>query len=354
MSEKQEMAGESESMSDRIWRRLVSIIPFLLLSSLIAFLLFKYLVERNSSETSIFIIGSIIVFLIPVIAGAFKKDRQVGNTLAVLMPFVFLIEYMVQFEIGPFFLFLYISFMLGFVAAFPNYFAVNFILGLILPPSINTNSIKGVDECIQISKQMSFDEVEKLIDHALSYLIFYPIKTTSENEKQWELSKYYRHHYYLCARANNDKSVDLAFLFFTEGDEKLHQPKREDDLKFVKSAIEGCLNSKNIEYKRIQNPSFQSFIDRVLEKYKRAPVGERLKDARKTLIAALKSYKYVMILLFFIIVIIYRLIPNIVRLCQQHPLLSSIISVAIAAEIVLLLQFFGKNILQFLKMGDKK
>jgi hypothetical protein len=36
----------------------------------------------------------------------------------------------------------------------------------------------------------------------------------------------------------------------------------------------------------------------VLEKYKRAPVGERLKDARKTLIAALKSYKYVMILLF--------------------------------------------------------
>lgn len=185
--------------------------------------------------------------MIPVIAGAFKKDRQVGNTLAVLIPFVFLIEYMVQFEIGPFFLFLYISFMLGFFAAFPNYFAVNFILGLILPPSISINSIKGVDECIRISDTL--DKVEKLIDRALSYLIFYPIKTTiSDNEKQWKLSKYYRHHYYLCARANNDNPVDLAFLFFTEGDEKLHQTKRNTyDLKFVKSAIEGCLNSKNIE-----------------------------------------------------------------------------------------------------------
>jgi hypothetical protein len=56
------MAGESESMSDRIWRRLVLIIPFLLLSPLIAFLLSKYLVERNFSETSIFILGALQYF----------------------------------------------------------------------------------------------------------------------------------------------------------------------------------------------------------------------------------------------------------------------------------------------------
>ncbi|MCK4732430.1 MAG: hypothetical protein KAT65_08230 [Methanophagales archaeon] len=351
MTEKQEAEGKLESLSDRIWQRLISVIPFLLLSSVIAFWVFKFLYEKfgsNSLGAVILVIITIsgIASFISITAGYIYKNRQLGCTLAVLIPVVVSMEAAIQFG-RPLVDMLIIMYMVLFLAVFVYTFVDNMLL-----PLVNTDNIKKEDiVSIQIFSPIA--DVARLVGEVLRYLTVFKVKTTiADNERQWKLrSRNYPHYYYLCARSDNDNSVNLGFLGFTERSNNLCQSEQnEKDLNFLRETIVGYLRLHNINYKSKENPSLSSDILKVARREYEGVIniGE-LKDAKKSLINNLKSYKYVMITVFLIVFMVYLGRQSISQLSEQYPLLFlatiSIISVLIGA--------FAKDLLQFLKVGGK-
>lgn len=276
MTEKQEAAEDSESLYDRIWQRFISVIPFLWLFSGIVFLLSKYLFYSEGALAFILmcIITLGIMLLIPLIAGHIYKNRWVGCCLAFLIPLVFFMEVMFQF---PFY---HVDDMF-FIATFCAHLGIlNYVLAhIILSPLVNTENMKKEDVvCIQIFSRL--EDVEKLIKYVLSHLTFSHVKRTiSDKERQWKLGRL-PSSYYLHARSDDDNSVDLAFLFFTEGANELYRSEQNhNDLNFIKETIRCYFGLHNIEYKSIQNPSFSSdILDLSLKKYKSVGVGEKLRD----------------------------------------------------------------------------
>lgn len=280
MTEKQNVAEKAESLFDRILHRLISVIPYLLLSAVIAFLLFKYLYEKFGSNfwtaliLGIIIMGS-IAFLISTTVGRICKDRQFGCSLAFLIPVTISMEAAIQFG-QPAADVITITFLVGMIFGGYNYFIVHYMLS----PLVNTEKIEEDKVvCIRVFSPIGY--VEGLIDDALSYLTssrFSRRKTMiSDKEIQWKLSSSPYYSYHLSARSYDDSSVDLAFLFFTEGGDELSQSEQnEKDLNFVKETIEWHLRLDNREYQSIPNSS--NILERALEKYKRAPTGEKLRD----------------------------------------------------------------------------
>jgi putative effector of murein hydrolase len=83
MTEKLEINGRSESLFDKIWRRLIQVIPFLLLSTLIAFFMFKILSDKLGSNffeaIALAIIGVVVIAsLISIFVGYKYKSRDLG------------------------------------------------------------------------------------------------------------------------------------------------------------------------------------------------------------------------------------------------------------------------------------
>ena len=351
MTEKQEAEGKLESLSDRIWQRLISVIPFLLLSSVIAFWVFKFLYEKfgsNSLGAVILVIITIsgIASFISITAGYIYKNRQLGCTLAVLIPVVVSMEAAIQFG-RPLVDMLIIMYMVLFLAVFVYIFVDNMLL-----PLVNTDNIKKEDiVSIQIFSPIA--DVARLIGEVLRYLTIFKVKTTiADNERQWRLrSRKYPHYYYLCARSDKDNSVNLALMGFTEKSNDLCQSEQnEKDLNFLRETIVGYLRLHNINYKSKENPPLSSDILKVARReYEGVMNIGGLKDAKKSLINNLKSYKYVMITVFLIVFMVYLGRQSISQLSEQYPWLFlatiSIISVLIGA--------FAKDLLQFLKVGGK-
>ncbi len=338
MTEKEE-AEESKSVSDRILHRLISVIPLLLLSAGFVFLSFKF---RFYSEGAlaftlwiIIVVG--IILLIPLIGGHIYKNRWVGCCLAFLMPIVYFMEVRFLFpffNVVDVFAFAYVALMAGML----NYvFAHN-----ILSPLVITKNMKKEDVvCIQIFSRLK--EVEKLIEYVLSHLTFSHVKRTiSDKERQWKLSLH-SYTYYLHARSDDDRSVNLAFLFFTEGANELYQSEQNHkDLKFINETIKGYFGLHNIEYKSIQNPSFSTdTLDLALKKYKSVGFGEKLRDFGITLKT---NFKVIFLLLIPIFVVIIGR-DTITQVYNAYPW----IFILIAALIYPLIRY----ILKILKESDK-
>jgi hypothetical protein len=351
MTEKQDVAEKAESLFDRILHRLISVIPYLLLSAVIAFLLFKYLYEKFGSNfwtariLGIIIMGG-IAFLISTTVGRICKDRQFGCSLAFLIPVTISMEAAIQFG-QPAADVITITFLFGMIFGGYNYFIVHYMLS----PRVNVEKIKE-DKVVCIRIFSPIVDVERLIEDVLSYLnsTFYRHKTKiSDKEIQWVLGS---GHYYLSARSHDVSSVELAFLFFTEGDKELYQSEQnKKDLKFIKGTIEWHLRSDNREYQSIpSSPLSSGILKRALRKYERATRVEKLKDAEKMLINNLKSYKYVIIIVFSIAFMVYLWRQSISQLYEQNPPLF----LAMISIISVLLGVFAKDILQFLKIGNKK
>ena len=348
MTEKREAGEESDSLTDRILHRLISVIPFLLLSSVIAFLLFKYLYEKFGSNFFIaFILGLIIMcgiaFLISTTVGRICKDRLFGNSLAYLIPVTVSTEAMILFG-QPIADVILSTFFFGMLfGGGYTFVAVNYMLS----PRVNVE-VEEIKEdkvvCIRVFSPIV--DVERLIEDVLSYLKFsHHSKTpTSDNEeKQWEFG-IIPYHYYLSARANDDNSVDLAFLFFTVGSNKLFQSKQnENDLEFVKKTIVGHLRLDDIEYQSIPNSS--NILERAFEKYKKAPTGEKLKD-----IGEIVKTNFKMIISFLIIIIAFMIYigKDIITLVyEEYQGLFILIAALLSSPLII-------PILKILRESDKK
>jgi hypothetical protein len=347
MTEKQEAAKESESLSDRILHRLISIVPYLLLSSVIAFLLFKYLYEKfGSNSLGAVILGIIITagiaFLIPITVGRIYNDRWVGSSLAFLIPVVVFMEAAIQFG-QPVADMIPITFMgIMFVGIFS--FVVVYDM-LSISPLVNIEEIKE-DKVVCIKIFSGLEDVEKLIDDVLSYLTFsHREMPTSDNKvRQWVLRP---NHCYLSARSHDDNSTDLAFLFFTEGGDKLYQSKQNvKDLNFVKKTIEGHLRLDNRECQSIPNSPLQSdLLERALERYKRerAPIGKELSNIGRTLRTNLK----VIIGLLIIAFMIYIGRDILTQVYEEYPWIFMIIAGPLMYPLI-------DYLLKFLKESGKK
>lgn len=351
MTEKQEAAEESKTLSDRIWHRLIVVIPFLLLSSGIAFGVFKFLHENFGSNSLLavalgFVAIGGIAFFISITAGYTYKNRQLGCTLAILIPVVVSMEAAIQFGLPSVDMLLIITYTPLVLVVFVYPFVDNMLL-----PLVNTDNIKKEDVVsIQIFSPIA--DVAGLIGEVLRYLTIFKVKTTiADNERQWRLRSRKPHYYYLCARSDKDNSVNLALMGFTEKSNDLCQSEQnEKDLNFLRETIVGYLRLHNINYKSKENPPLSSDILKVARREYEGVmnIGE-LKDAKKSLINNLKSYKYVMITVFLIVFMVYLGRQSISQLSEQYPWLFlatiSIISVLIGA--------FAKDLLQFLKVGGK-
>ena len=313
--------------------------------------MFKFLYENFGSNTLLavalgFVAIGGIAFFISITAGYIYKNRQLGCTLAVLIPVVVSMEATIQFG-RPLVDMLIIMYMVLFLAVFVYTFVDNMLL-----PLVNTDNIKKEDVVsIQIFSPIA--DVARLIGEVLRYLTIFKVKTTiADNERQWRLrSRNYPHYYYLCARSDNDNSVNLGFLGFTERSNDLCQSEQnEKDLNFLRETIVGSLRLHNINYKSKENPLLSSDILKVARReYEEVMNIGELKDAKKSLINNLKSYKYVMITVFLIVFMVYLGRQSISQLSEQYPWLFlatiNIISVLIGA--------FAKDLLQFLKVGGK-
>jgi hypothetical protein len=351
MTEKKGATEESESLSNRIWQRLIPVIPFLLLASGIAFLVFKFLYENFGSNSLLavalgFVAIGGIAFFISITAGYTYKNRQLGCTLAILIPVVVSMEAAIQFGLPLVDMLIIIMYTPLVLVVFVYPFVDNMLL-----PLVNTDNIKKEDiVSIQIFSPIA--DVAGLIGEVLRYLTIFKVKTTiADNERQWRLRSRKPHYYYLCARSDKDNSVNLALMGFTERSNDLCQSEQnEKDLNFLKETIVGYLRLHNINYKSKENPPLSSDILKVARReYEGVMNIVELKDAKKMLINNLKSYKYVMITVFLIVFMVYLGRQSISQLSEQYPLLFlatiSIISVLIGA--------FAKDLLQFLKVGGK-
>lgn len=345
MTEKIDSAEKLDLLWDGIWQRLIRVIPSLLLSSLIAFLLFKFLSDKlGFGFLGVVTFGIIIMGMASVISitvGRGSKNRQFGSTLAVLIPSVVSLESAIQFEatIGSL---IFITYMGGvFLGGFAYFFVDNMLL-----PLVNTENIKSEDViCIQISSSIA--DVARLIEEVLSSLYISRFKTSgADKEKQWRFnSRNYSQYCYLYARSEGDNSVDLAFLNFTEVPNELYRSeKHEKYLNFLRKTVDGYLRLNDIKCAPVQNPDLASkILEEATRRYKRARAGDWSRDLRKLV----KTQFKLIISILISAIMVYTGRDVITQYYEQYPWIFIILAGPLMYPI---LNYVSKN----LKEGVKK
>lgn len=324
MTEKQETAEKLESLSDRIWRRLFGVISSLLLSSVIAFFVFKFISENFDNSLRAVALGIIaigaIASVISITVGYKYKDRQLGLTLAFLIPVVLSMEAAIQFG-EPLEDVIAIGFMgLFLLALFVYIFAYNMLLPLLDIENIKTEDV----ECIQIFSPIS--DVARLIEEWLSFLNLSEVKTSGADDgKQWRFSS--RSHPQICylyVQSEDGNSLDLAFLNFTERSNDLYRSEKDKKyLNFLKGTFEVYLKQHNIKCESVQNSDLSSkTIKEATRKYKRAREGDRLRDIGKFVEAHFK----LIIIISIIAILLYTGRHAVTQYYDQYPWIFIIIA----------------------------
>ncbi|MBN1763074.1 MAG: hypothetical protein JW878_08385 [Methanomicrobia archaeon] len=300
MTEKPETLGGPESLFDRIWRRLIQIIPFLLLSTVIAFWAFKILSAKLGSNFFEAIALGIIVILniasfISIVVGHIYKNRQIGVTPAFLTPLVLSMEATIQFG-RPFSELLFTTFFGFALGVLVSNFSYN-----MLSSFVSTENIEEED-VTQIQLDSSIAEVTRLIGEMFSFLNLSKIKKNiTDNEIQWMIITRDYNHYYLYAKTEDDNSVELALLGFAAGYNELTRTKINEKYQdFLKETILGYFRINNIKCKTALKADLSGDMLKIVRKgYEGMVRSVELKYTKNVLVNYIKSYKYLIVTNFY-------------------------------------------------------